>query len=54
IKVAGRQPKTVKRLIRAIKKEWNDLPQELPSNLMASMKRRIDSLIEANGDYIMY
>jgi len=54
VKVAAHRPKTVKGLIRAIKKEWDDLPQEFASNLMNSMKRRVDSLIDANGDYIMY
>ncbi|CAF3097676.1 unnamed protein product [Rotaria sp. Silwood2] len=54
IKVAEKRPTTVKELIRAIEKEWNDLPQELASNLIDSMKRRVDSLIEANGDYTMY
>ncbi|CAF4751963.1 unnamed protein product [Rotaria sp. Silwood2] len=54
IKVAEQRPTTVKELIRAIEKEWNDLPQELASNLIDSMKRRVDSLIEANGDYTIY
>ena len=54
IKVADRRPKTLTGLIRDIKKKWNDLTQELASNLMASMERRVDNLFKANGDYIMY
>ena len=54
IKVADRRPKTLTGLIRDIKKKWNDLPQELASNLLASMERRVDSFFKANGDYIMY
>lgn len=54
IKVADRRPTTLKGLKRAIQKEWTQLPQELASNLISSMERRIRSLIEANGDYTLY
>ena len=54
IKVADRRPTSAEELTRAIKEEWKDLPQELASNLMNGMSRRINSLIEANGDYTMY
>ena len=53
-KVADHRPKTYTGLITAIEKEWNHLPQELASKLMARIERRVDSLFKANGDYIMY
>ena len=53
-KVAYRRPHTIKDLIRAINKEWNNLPKELASRLINSMKNRIEALIDASGDYTMY
>ena len=54
IKVADRGLTSAWELIRVIQEEWKDLPQELATNLMFSMERRIDRLIEAKGDYTMY
>lgn len=54
IKVSDRRFTSKEELIRAIKEEWRDLLQELPSNLMSDTNRRIDRLIEAKGDYTMY
>lgn len=54
IKVADRRPTSAGELIRVIKEEWKGLPQELATNLMFGMQRRIDRLIEAKGDYTMY
>ena len=54
VKVAARHPTTTKELIKAIKTEWNGLPQELASNLIASMTRRVLNVIDSNGDYTMY
>ncbi|CAF4334429.1 unnamed protein product [Rotaria sp. Silwood2] len=54
IKVANRKPKTIKDLKRAIYKEWNDLPKELASKLVWSMKNRVEELIQSRGEYILY
>ncbi|CAF4331666.1 unnamed protein product [Rotaria sp. Silwood2] len=54
IKVSMRKPSNIKELIKAIKQEWNLLPKELAENLMFSMKYRIESVIDAAGDYTMY
>ena len=47
IRVSERQPKTIKSLARAIRLEY-------AVNLVGSMNRRIQALIEAKGDYTMY
>jgi transposase len=54
IKISKKKIQTVKGLKGEITKEWNRLPIELASNLVSSMKNRVTSLIEANGDYTMY
>ncbi|CAF5130600.1 unnamed protein product, partial [Rotaria sp. Silwood1] len=53
-KVSNQKPKTIKNLKRAIYKEWNDLPPELASKLVWSMKNRVRDLIESEGEYILY
>ena len=53
-KVTYRRPHTIKDLIKAINKEWNNLPNELALRLSNSMKSRIEALIDASGDYTMY
>ena len=53
-KVAYRRPHTIKDLIKAINNEWNNLPKEFALGLINSMKNRIEALIDASGDYIMY
>ena len=50
-KVAYRRPHPTKDLIKAINKEWNNLPNELALRLINSMKNRIEALINASGDY---
>jgi len=54
IRVSDCRPTSTEELIRAIKEEWKDLPQELASDLMSGIDRRIDRLTEAKGDYTMY
>ncbi|CAF2863177.1 unnamed protein product [Rotaria sp. Silwood2] len=54
IKISNRKPKTIKDLKRAIYKEWNDLPKELASKLVWSMKNRVEELIQSRGEYILY
>ena len=53
-KVTYRRPHTIKDLIIAINKEWNNLPKELELRLINSMKNRIEGLIDASGDHSMY
>ena len=43
--------RTIREFEKEIIKAWNDLSIELAETLVDSMKRRIDSLIEAKGDY---
>ena len=53
-KVAYRRPHTIKNLIKAINKQWNNLPKELALKLINSTKNRIEALIDAFADYTMY
>ena len=53
-KVAYRRPYAIKDLIKAINEEWNRLPNELALKLSSSIKNRIEALINASNDYIMY
>ena len=53
-KAAYRKPHTIKDLIKAINKEWNNLPKELALRLINIMKNRIEALIDASGDCTMY
>ena len=46
--------RTIREFEQEIIKVWNDLSIELAETLVDSMKRRIDSLIEAKGDYTSY
>ena len=50
-KVAYRRPRKIKDLIKAINKEWNNLPNELSLRLSTNMKNRIEALIGASGHY---
>jgi transposase len=54
IKISKKKIKTIKGLKGEIVKEWNRLPDQLAENLVSSMRRRIEALIEAGGDYTMY
>ena len=53
-KVAYRRPHTIKDLIKAINKEWNNLLNEPVLKLNSGIKHRIETLIDASGDYTMY
>ena len=53
-KIAYRRPHTIKDLIKAINKEWNNFPKELALRLINSTKNRIEALIDASGDCTMY
>ena len=44
----------VSSFVRALKKEWKNLSQDYSQALVKSMKRRIEALIEAKGDYTIY
>ena len=52
-RVAYRRPHLTKDLIKAINKEWNNLPKELALKLITSMEKRIEALIDASGDCTM-
>jgi len=41
-------------LRQELKKEWINLPREFAENLVKSMERRVEALIQANGDFTMY
>ena len=43
--------RTIREFEQEIIRKWNDLSIELAETLVDSMKRHIDSLIEAKGDY---
>ena len=53
-KIAYRRSHPTKDLIKAINKEWNNLPNELGLRLINSTKNRIEALIDASGDYTVY
>ena len=46
--------RTIREFEQEIIRAWNDLSIELAETLVDSMKRRIDSLIKAKGDYTSY
>ena len=46
--------RTIREFEQEIIRAWNNLSIELAETLVDSMKRRIDSLIEAKGDYTSY
>lgn len=48
------QPKNKKELIAALEKEWNKLDMEIVNNLIDSMPRRLQIVIEAKGGYSGY
>lgn len=52
--VAHHHPKTKGALVRAIQNEWGRLPMEYAQALVKSMPRRIDQVLEVEGDVIMY
>ena len=54
IKIAKKKIRTVAGLKAQLRKEWNSLPDDLAANLVHRMKNRVESLIEAGGDFTMY
>ncbi|CAF4387106.1 unnamed protein product [Rotaria magnacalcarata] len=54
VNVSMRKPYNIKKLIKAIHKEWKLLPKEPAQNLMSSMDRRVECIFESNGDYTLY
>ena len=53
-KVHKRKPKNSKDLDRIIKEEWNSINVNILSSLIDSMPNRILSVIQNNGNIIMY
>ena len=53
-KIAYKNIRTVKGLKSEIKKEWNNLSNEIATRLVNSMDNRISSLIKEEGDYTLY
>ena len=54
INIAKKKIRTLTRLKVQLATEWNRLPDDLAANLVHSMRRRVEALIEAEGDYTMY
>ena len=54
INIGKKKIRTVKSLRQELKKEWMNLPREFAENLVKSMERRVEALIQANGDFTMY
>ena len=52
--VAKLEPSTLKQLEVAIKQVWSDLPQNLARNLIFSMPKRMEQVIQSKGDSIKY
>lgn len=52
--LAKKKIRTLRTLKGEITKEWNRLPKEYAVNLVRSMKRRVEALIESEGDYTMH
>jgi hypothetical protein len=51
-KVYRHNPKTEAQLRRWIKKEWDDLDQEIITNSIDSMKKNIQLILAADGEYV--
>lgn len=52
--VEKRMPKDIAELTRFLAEEWEAIPQETVNNLVISMKKRCELVIEQNGDRISY
>ena len=52
--VEKRMPQDTNELTQFMIEEWEAIPQTVVNNLIASMKRRCDLVIEENGNRIMY
>ncbi|RIB06543.1 hypothetical protein C2G38_2216777 [Gigaspora rosea] len=53
IKIARKKIRTLAGSKSCLVKEWNALTRELATKLVRSIERRVEALIEANGDYTM-
>ena len=53
-KIAEKNPKNLKQLVRLIEKTWMEFSEELAQTLVNSMTKRIENCKAANGDYILY
>lgn len=53
-KIAEKNPKNIRQLVRLIRKTWKKFPEELAQNLVNSMINRIEDCKIAKGDYILY
>ena len=54
VRVSNRHPRDIKELVRAIKSEWASLSMEYAEKLVGSMPRRVQALLDAQGDYTMF
>lgn len=54
IKICKKKINSVYSFVAELHREWNNLPNILAYNLVASMEKRVLALIEARGDYTMY
>lgn len=54
MKINKQPPTSIKNFVARIKKEWKNLPVEFAENLVDSMEKRVQLLIERKGDYINY
>ena len=52
--VEKRMPRNVDELKRFMVEEWEKIPQETVKNIIMSMKRRCELVLEKNGDRISY
>lgn len=54
VNIAKRHPKNVRQLRKIVDEEWDKCGRELAQKLVKSMPHRIQAVIAAEGDYIMY
>ena len=52
--ISNYKPRSVKHLIKIIKREWKKLDREFAENLVLSMRNRISLLLSNDGDHILY
>lgn len=53
-KLVLRNPINLRDISRILLEEWNRLPQDYIDNLILSMKRRVEAVIQANGRHTRY
>ena len=53
-RVQERTPQNLQQLQAILREEWELIPQEFLNNLVASMRRRIGAVIEAEGGHTKY